>query len=154
MHITECTFEKVFDIVQNKNQSVFSFLSNGRKHYSVTVAGCPRIYDGMTVLAALERPDAWHRGVIGWIDCSTGELVCESPRHYIVNYMVFFTSIIRLLNIGYRPWHFLFVLVAIAAITTQSLRKLFLARSVGRALTNAYSARPKSAPQSSPPSEL
>ena len=153
MHITECTFEKVFDIVQNKNRSVFSFLSNGRKHYSVAVAGCPRIYDGMTILAALERPDAWHDGVIGWIDCSTGELVCESPRYFIANYMVVFTGIFRLLNTAYRPWHFVLVLVAIAAVTTQSLRKMFLARSVQRALTKAYNARPKSTSHSSPQSK-
>ena len=153
MHITECTFEKVFDIVQNKNRSVFSFLSNGRKHYSVAVAGCPRIYDGMTILAALERPDAWHDGVIGWIDCSTGELVCESPRYFIANYMVVFTGIFRLLNTAYRPWHFVLVLVAIAAVTTQSIRKMFLARSVKRALTKAYNARPEPASHSSPQSE-
>lgn len=61
-------------------ETSFGFESGGKRYFDITVPGRPRLQQGMTVIALLERPNEWSsQSVWGWVDCVDGALVCYSP---------------------------------------------------------------------------
>lgn len=63
MIFQQTTFERIFPAASSGtglfNQTSFGFESNGRRHFVVTVPGKPKIEQGMTVIALLEKPNDW-----------------------------------------------------------------------------------------------
>lgn len=61
MVIQETTFERLFDAAPSGtsilSQTSFGFESNRKRHFDVTVPGSPRLEQGMTVAALLEKPN-------------------------------------------------------------------------------------------------
>lgn len=84
MLFQKTTFERLFPAALSGNglqiQTNFGFESAGKRYFDVSVPGRPRIEQGMTVIALLEKPNEWDsRSLLGWIDCVDGALVCDSP---------------------------------------------------------------------------
>ena len=78
------TFERLFPAAYSGGglllQTSFGFESGGKRFFDVTVPGRPRIAQGMTVIALLEKPNDWSSdSFMGWVDCVDGSLVCDSP---------------------------------------------------------------------------
>lgn len=78
------TFERLFPAAYSGGglllETSFGFESRGKRYFDVSVPGRPRIEQGMTVIALLEKPNDWGPdSLLGWIDCSEGSLVCDSP---------------------------------------------------------------------------
>ena len=76
MHIAKIKMDRVFDIVQDPTRrgtsaTLFSFEANGKRHFSVSIDGRPRLEDGMEVVAVLHRSNDW-QSLIGWKDLGTG----------------------------------------------------------------------------------
>jgi hypothetical protein len=84
MVLQKTTFERLFPVALSGmgllTETSFGFESGGRRHFDITVPGRPRIEQGMTVIALLVKPNEWgSRGLLGWVDCADGTLVCDSP---------------------------------------------------------------------------
>lgn len=84
MVFQKTTFERLFTAALSGmgllTETSFGFESAGKRHFDITVPGRPRIEQGMTVIALLEKPNEWgSRGLLGWVDCVDGSLVCDSP---------------------------------------------------------------------------
>lgn len=84
MVFQKTTFERLFAVTLSNSglltETSFGFESAGKRHFSVTVPGRPRIEQGMSVIALLEKPNQWSsRNLVGWVDCLDGTLVCDSP---------------------------------------------------------------------------
>ena len=87
MNEVTITFDRVFDIARTsrRNRVVrteFGFQSGDLKLDRIAVPGAPRIEDGMTVTALLERPGEW-RTLLGWVNHATGEIACQSAASNI-----------------------------------------------------------------------
>ena len=83
MVFQKTTFERLFPVAPSGmgllTETSFGFESGGKRHFDITVPGRPRIEQGMTVIALLEKPNEWgSRGLLGWVDCVNGALVCDS----------------------------------------------------------------------------
>lgn len=81
-------------------ETCFGFESGGKRFFNITIPGQPRIEQGMTVVALLEKPDGWEgKGLLGWIDCSNGTIACGSaPRLFgIFLFNLFFAIMLSLL---------------------------------------------------------
>jgi hypothetical protein len=79
-------FDRLFSVARDmRGQAAFKithfgFESRGKRFFSVTVPGWPRVEEGMTVIALLKRPNDWgDKSLLGWVDCSDGTLVCYGP---------------------------------------------------------------------------
>lgn len=86
MIFQQTTFDRLFPAALDHtgNTTSFGFESGGKRYFDVNVPGKPRIEQGMTVIALLEKPDAWGlNGLLGWIDCRDGTIVCNSPRRFL-----------------------------------------------------------------------
>jgi hypothetical protein len=84
MVLQKTTFERLFPAAPSGTglltQTSFGFESNGKRHFDITVPGSPRIEEGMTMVALLEKPNDWSSdSFLGWVDCADGSLVCDSP---------------------------------------------------------------------------
>ncbi|KGK41807.1 hypothetical protein LH51_11960 [Nitrincola sp. A-D6] len=81
MIFQKTTFERLFPAaLYDTGTTSFGFESGGKRYFDVTVPGKPKIEQGMTVIALLEKPNAWSfHGVLGWIDCQDGSIACDSP---------------------------------------------------------------------------
>lgn len=84
MVFQKTTFDRVFPPALSGmgllTETSFGFESGGKRHFDITVPGRPRIEQGMTVIALLEKPNEWGSGgLLGWVDCVDGILVCDSP---------------------------------------------------------------------------
>lgn len=80
MNEVTITFDRVFDIVPTSQRkrvvrTEFGFQAGDLKQERVAVPGSPRIEDGMTVTALLDRPGDW-RSLLGWVNHETGEIAC------------------------------------------------------------------------------
>jgi hypothetical protein len=78
MHLIPIKFDRVFDIVQDPTgrgsyPTLFSFESAGKRYFSVSISGAPRLENGMEVIAALAHRDDW-KSLEGWKDRKTGEI--------------------------------------------------------------------------------
>lgn len=79
MHIETVTLERVFDLQRlpasryAPQRTLFSFESNGQKHYAVQVNGWPQLRPGQRVTFALKKSDNWQT-VCGFKNHSTGDL--------------------------------------------------------------------------------
>lgn len=87
MVFQKITFDRLFPAAPSGTGLIahtsFGFESGGRRHYVVTVPGKPNIEQGMTVIALLETPDGFGgNGLLGWVDCRDGSLVCDSAPKY------------------------------------------------------------------------
>jgi len=61
-------------------ETSFGFESGGKRHFDISVPGRPRIEQGMTVIALLEKSNEWgSRSLLGWVDCVDRTLVFDSP---------------------------------------------------------------------------
>lgn len=84
MVFQKTTFERLFPAALSGmgllTETSFGFESGEKRHFDIAVPGRPRVEQGMTVIALLEKPDEWgSRGLLGWVDCVDGTLVCDSP---------------------------------------------------------------------------
>lgn len=84
MLLQKTTFERLFPVEPSGmgllTETSFGFESEGKRYFDITVPGRPRIEQGMTVIALLQKPNEWRsRGLLGWIDCVDGTVVCDSP---------------------------------------------------------------------------
>ena len=84
MVFQKTTFERLLPAALSSvgllTETSFGFESGGKRHFDIAVPGKPRIEQGMTVIALLEKPNEWgSKGLLGWIDCVDGSLVCDSP---------------------------------------------------------------------------
>lgn len=84
MLLQKTTFERLFPAAPSGTGLLtltsFGFESNRKRHFDVTVPGSPRIEQGMTVIALLEKPNDWSSdSFLGWFTCEDGSLVCDSP---------------------------------------------------------------------------
>lgn len=84
MLFQKTTFERLFPVAPSGTglltQTSFGFESNRKRHFDVTIPGSPRIEQGMTVIALLEKPNDWSSdSFLGWVNCTDGSLVCDSP---------------------------------------------------------------------------
>ena len=89
MVFQKTTFERIFSFVPVGTglmtaHTSFGFEANGSRHFVVTAPGKPRIEQGMTVIALLEKPSCFGSdSLLGWVDCDDGLLMCNSPlRHF------------------------------------------------------------------------
>ena len=78
MHIETITFDRVFDIVHRYDKirgisTAFGFVTNGKKVFSATVDGTPKIFDGMTVTVAISKPEQWGT-IYGWVNHTDGTI--------------------------------------------------------------------------------
>lgn len=82
MHLVKIQFDRVFDIVQDpikrySYSTLFSFESDGKRFFSVSITGKPRLENGMEVVAALGHRDDW-QSLVGWKDLHTGKTYLPS----------------------------------------------------------------------------
>ncbi|AXK39590.1 hypothetical protein [Crenobacter cavernae] len=83
MMFQKTTFERLFPAALSGtgllSYTSFGFESGGKRFFDITVPGRPRIEQGMTVIALLEKPNRWEsNGLLGWVDCLDGSVVCDS----------------------------------------------------------------------------
>lgn len=84
MLFQKITFDRLFPVGLSGNglmtYTSFGFESAGKRFFSVTVPGRPKIEQGMTVIALLESPNGFREdGLLGWVNCHDGSIVCDSP---------------------------------------------------------------------------
>ena len=87
MIFQKITFNRIFSAAPSGSGLIaytsFGFESRGKRHYDVKVPGKPNIEQGMTVIVLLETPDGFgDNGLLGWVDCRDGSLVCDSAPKY------------------------------------------------------------------------
>lgn len=88
MHQTTATFERIFDVVRDSMSSdrqpctFFSFQQGGIRKCGIAAPGSPELTDGMTVTAILRESNNWQT-LIGWLNHSTGEIVCKNQSALI-----------------------------------------------------------------------
>lgn len=78
MHLVAIKFDRIFDIVRDPSgrgnyPTLFSFESAGKRYFSVSISGAPRLESGMEVIAALAQRDDW-KSLEGWKDVQTGKI--------------------------------------------------------------------------------
>lgn len=84
MVLQKTTFTRLFPVVPRAHgltttSTSFGFESAGTRFFDVTVPGHPKIEQGMTVIALLEKPNGFDgNGLLGWVSCEDGSLVCDS----------------------------------------------------------------------------
>ncbi len=78
MQLITLRLDRVFDVVSDRtrqgNHTVFSFESDGHRHFSVKLPGHHALRDGMLVTAMLARENDWE-SLQGWRDHETGEVI-------------------------------------------------------------------------------
>lgn len=84
MLLQKTTFERLFSAAPSGSGLLtltsFGFESNRKRHFVVTAPGNPKLEQGMTVIALLEKPNDWSSdSFLGWVNCADGSLVCHSP---------------------------------------------------------------------------
>lgn len=94
MVFQKITFDRLFPAAPSGSGLIphtsFGFESGRRRHYVVTVPGKPNIEQGMTVIALLQKPDGFGGdGLLGWVDCRDGSLVCDSAPKYFGLFLLF-----------------------------------------------------------------
>ena len=70
-------FDVVYDQSRDRNHTLFSFESDGRRHFGVMLPGRLTLRDGMVVTALLERENDWQT-LQGWRDHETGDIVHDA----------------------------------------------------------------------------
>lgn len=93
MVFEQTTFSRLFPSAQSGHGLItstsFGFESDGKRYFDVTIHGQPRLEQGMTVIALLEKPDGWERGgLLGWVDCSDGTVACDSSSRFFGIFLV------------------------------------------------------------------
>lgn len=78
MHSVTIRMDRVFDVQPdtfsgNIRRTLFSFESNGKRHFSVLVDGDPKLISGQTITAILKHQDDWQT-VLGMRIHETGEI--------------------------------------------------------------------------------
>jgi hypothetical protein len=81
MPLITLRLDRVFDVVyvrpKNGNHTLFSFESDGHRHFGVMLPGRLTLRDGMVVTALLARENDW-QSLQGWRDHETGEVVHDA----------------------------------------------------------------------------
>ncbi|MDR5739180.1 MULTISPECIES: hypothetical protein [unclassified Caballeronia] len=54
--------------------TMFNATIEGKRYFSLTVPGRPRLQSGMEVTSVLRDPDDWY-SIIGWLDHKTGDII-------------------------------------------------------------------------------
>ena len=88
MQLVNIRFDRVFDVTQDVSKrstysTLFSFEHNGKRFFSISIEGKPRIESGMNVLVALQGRDDW-KSLIGWKDLDTGQIHLPKISKYVV----------------------------------------------------------------------
>ncbi|MDO8777648.1 MAG: hypothetical protein Q7K57_54825 [Burkholderiaceae bacterium] len=95
MVLQKTTFDHLFPAALSgtgfMTYTSFGFESAGKRFYSVKVLGKPRIEQGMTVIALLETPNGFREdnGLLGWVDCHDGSIVCDSSFGYFGIFLLY-----------------------------------------------------------------
>jgi hypothetical protein len=80
-------FDRVFGrhrIVRGRSTVTgFGFEADGRKVLEARIAGDHDVPVGVDLTVALKHEDAWTT-LLGWVDHSTGRMVCQSPASAIL----------------------------------------------------------------------
>ena len=93
------TFERLFPVVPSGTglltETNFGFESRNKRYFDVTISGSPKIEQGMTVIALLEKPNGWEfRGLLGWVNCQDGAVVCDSAvKLFCIGLMCMFFAV-------------------------------------------------------------
>jgi hypothetical protein len=118
MVFQKITFDRLFSVGQSGNglmtYTSFGFESAGKRFYSVTVSGRPKIEQGMSVIALLETSNGFREGngLLGWVNCDDGSIVCDSPIKYFGIFLLC------------TFWAIVFPMWAYAVITTPDYARL------------------------------
>lgn len=93
MIFQKTTFDRLFSINRNasnnKSSTHFGFESGGKRFFDVTIAGQPRIEQGMTVIALLKQPNSFDAfGLLGWVDCADGSIACDSAARFLLWFLI------------------------------------------------------------------
>mgnify|MGYP001627541278 CR=1 FL=1 len=94
------TFDRVFDVVHhdygdflisnhNDVSTSFSFSSNGKREFSVTLPGRHDFVAGVTVTAVLMRAGDWQT-IIGLVDHTSGKIIIEKHHNFVENFIGIF----------------------------------------------------------------
>lgn len=143
MHLISITFDRVFDIVQDPTgrgsyPTLFSFESAGKRYFSVSISGAPRLENGMKVIAALAHPGDW-KSLEGWKDVQTGRI--HLPRYSsVVMPLIRMTPLILLCLSGYRQFGnsmFLYAAVLLSCLCAVPIGRIWRLRRARMALENA-----------------
>lgn len=109
MNRLEVRFDRVFDVVRasrwpDKRYTHFGFESDGKRVVDVSVPGWTTVEAGMTVIAVLRNANDW-KSLLGWVDCSNGNIACEAPNGYLVASLLFmFFVLVFPLRANEIPW--------------------------------------------------
>ena len=103
MHIETVTLERVFDLHRihasryGPQRTLFSFESNGQKHYAVEVNGWPQLTPGQRASFVLNKSDNWQT-VCGFKNHSTGDPVISNFSRIILGivYSLFWSLMMSL----------------------------------------------------------
>lgn len=93
MVFQQTTFSRLFPAALSGHGLItstsFGFESGGKRFFDVTIYGRPRLEQGMTVIALLDKPGGWERGgLLGWVDCSDGSIACDSASRFFGIFLV------------------------------------------------------------------
>jgi hypothetical protein len=156
MVFQQTTFSRLFQVALSGQGLItstsFGFESGGKRFFDVTIHGRPRIEQGMTVIALLDKPGGWEgRGLLGWVDCSDGSIACDSASRFFGIFLVcvFFSIMfpIRAYDVVGTPENTsLIALFVSATFGGFSLRFLYMyvkALLVKNALLDVRSIQPK-----------
>ena len=94
MVFQKVTFDRLFPAALSgtglMKYTSFGFEAAGKRYFSVKVPGRPRIDQGMTVIALLETPNGLREdnGLLGWVDCRDGSIVCDSIFGYAAMFLL------------------------------------------------------------------
>jgi hypothetical protein len=79
MHKVNTRLDRVFDVLVTEDGgqriTIFSFESNGKRHFGVRAYGEPKIQSGQTITALLKQPGNW-KTLEAFVIHETGEVSC------------------------------------------------------------------------------
>jgi hypothetical protein len=145
MYLVTLRMDRVYDVHKdpyspNIQRTLFSFDSNGKKYFALSVPGQPKFENGQTITAALDRKDDWH-SLRGLIIHETGQLCASSRSFYVwaAAMAVFFAAFTYIELKFQRPDLIPFVLSAISILGVYFAYTAYSVSKVIRALRGAAS---------------
>lgn len=109
MNRLEVRFDRVFDVAwaswwPDKRYTHFGFESEGKRVVDISVPGWTTVEAGMTVIAVLGNANDW-KSLLGWVDCSNGNIACEAPHgHLVPSLLLMFFVLLFSVRANEIPW--------------------------------------------------
>ena len=92
MYTRRIRFDRVFDVrpltARNGVTTQFGFEADGKTVRDARIKGAHEIPQGVELTVALPREGGWS-WLLGWVDHSTGRMVCDKPSSWILVTAVF-----------------------------------------------------------------